>query len=176
VHLRYILFSALLVFASSAAIALTPETASYPDKNARFTVQVPNGWQAARENGALKLIAEANAVVLFQFVQDIKSDEAAKTALPQLAEMEGHQFDLEKMQISYHVRDADNGEFKGYMTDAKGTDKGGHETMWQSVIFAPREGEYYLMTALWTTDDTSKTASDRADIFKSLKATNMQGN
>ena len=171
---RPAVFLAVLIVASPIH-ALTPETASYPQKNARFSVEVPAGWEAKHENGALKLIATANAVVLFQFVQSVKDDGTARSALPQLAELEGRQFDLENMQISHHVRDSENGDFKGLMTDGKGLDKGGHETIWQSVLFAPKEGEYYLMTALWTTEDTAKTAADRADIFKSLKTTNMQG-
>src|SRR3954452_13144242 len=174
VHFRRPLFFAALIVASSSR-ALTPETAVYPQKNARFSVEVPNGWEAKYENGALKLIAQANAVVLFQVLESVKDDGTAKSALPQLAELEGRQFDLENMQISYHVRDSENGDFKGLMTDAKGVDKGGHETMWQSVLFAPREGEYYLITALSTTADIAKPGPDRADIFKSLRATSMQG-
>src|SRR5689334_13857341 len=89
VHFRVVIvfFGALTVAGSTQALTL--ESASYPEKNSRFTVEVPSGWEAKHENGALKLVAQANALVLFQFVESVKDEEAAKSALPQLAELEG---------------------------------------------------------------------------------------
>jgi hypothetical protein len=40
------------------------------------------------------------------------------------------------------------------------------------MLFAPREGGYYLVTCLWAKDDAEKTEADRTTIFTSLKSLN----
>jgi hypothetical protein len=149
---------------------LQAESVSYPEKNPAFTVDVPKGWEAKYQNGAVTISAEANAVVLLQYVETVHDDATAKAAIPQLANMQGQQFNMDNMRISYHCRDLEMGAFKGLMTDGRGIDKGGHDTLWQVMIFAPQPGKYYLVTAMWTNEDGDKTLADRNAILQSLKA------
>lgn len=163
-----------LVFCVSAASALPghAETTSYPEKDPLFSVEVPSGWQIERGNGAVKLIAQANAVCLLQHVDNVKNEETAQAALPQLTELEGRQFDLNNLIISGKPKNLKFGDFNCFMTFGRGIDKGGNETHWQVMLFAPKEGDYYLVTCLWTKNDEEKTGPDRASIFNSLKSLN----
>jgi hypothetical protein len=103
-----------------------------------------------RENGALKLIAQANAVCLLQQVDNLKDDESAQVALPKLTELEGRQFNLDQLIISGKPKTIKFGDFNGFAGEGRGVDKGGKETLWQTMLFAPKEGVYYLVTCLWT--------------------------
>ena len=133
-------------------------------------MEVPKGWEAKHEHGAVKIVAEANALFLLQHVDNVKDESSAEAALPQLAELEGKQFDMQDVRIGVHGKAVQMGDFKGLITDCAGRDKAGNATLWQAMIFAAKEGDYYLVTCFWTNDDGPKTATDRADIFKSLKA------
>jgi hypothetical protein len=164
-----ILFFALC-FVSQTSISARAETVSYPEKNPLFTMEVPKGWEAKHERGAVKIVAEANALFLLQHVDNVKDEGSAEAALPQLAELEGKQFNMQEVIIAVHGKTVQMGGFKGLITDCKGRDQAGNDTLWQVMIFAAKEGDYYLVTCFWTNDDGPKTATDRADIFKSLKA------
>jgi hypothetical protein len=166
------LFRIVLIVICSIGIAvasLAAETVSYPEKDPLFAVEVPSGWKAKHENGAIKITAEVNAIFLLQHVDNVKDEETAQTALPELAALGGKQFKMENVKISDPGRPIRIGDFKGFITDGRGTDKHGNDTLWQVMIFAPKEGDYYLLSCWWTNDDTEKTAADRAGIFKSLK-------
>jgi hypothetical protein len=155
---------------SCVAGRLRAESVSYPEKDPLFRVDVPKGWEAKYQNGAVTISAEANAVILLQYVETVHDDETAKAAIPKLANMQGEQFNMDNMRISYHCRDLEIGAFKGLMTDGRGVDKGGHDTLWQVMIFAPQPGKYYLVTSMWTNEDGEKTLADRNAILQSLKA------
>lgn len=150
------------------------DAVGYPEPNPAFTLTVPEGWQSKREQGALKLIAEADAVVLVQRVDNVKDEAGAKQALPELVELEGKQFNMNGVVIGTTPSSTTMGDFSGFATVGYGTDPGGHKTSWQSLIFSPREGEYYLVTALWTAADAEKTAADRTAIFSSLRTTGLR--
>jgi len=164
----------LLFFTCSLSAAMAQsdraQTASYPEKNPLFTVEIPNGWQLQRENGAVKLVAQANAVCLLQHVDNVKDEETAQTALPELMQLEGHQFNLNSLVISGKPKVVKLGDFKGFAAIGRGTDKGGGETLWQTMLFAPKEGDYYLVTCFWTKNEEDKTTVDRTSIFTSLKS------
>jgi hypothetical protein len=155
------------------SISAHADTASYPQNNSLFTIEVAKGWQAKHEHGALKIEAQANALFLVQHVDNVKDESAAKGALPQLAEMEGRQFNMQDVKIAVHGMPVQMGEFKGLMTNCAGRDKAGNETLWQVMIFTPKEDDYYLVTCFWTKEDGEKTATDRAEIFSSLKAAGL---
>ena len=167
--LRLFLFAFCLSVGAQLSRA---ETASYPEKNPVFTVEAPIGWQIKRENGALKLIPQANAVCLLQYVENVKDEETARTGLPELTSLEGHQFNLDNLVISAKPKAVRLGDFNGFTTDGRGVDKAGNETFLQTMLVAPKEGVYYLVTCLWTKDDQEKTAADRTAIFNSLKSLN----
>jgi hypothetical protein len=106
-------------------------------------------------------------------VDNVKDESAAKAAVPQLADLQGKQFNMQGVRIAVPARATQMGDFKGFMIDGRGTDRAGNDTLWQVMIFAAKDDDYYLVTSLWTNDDAEKTAADRAEIFKSLKvATN----
>ena len=159
-----------LCFITATAVSARAETVSYPEKNPLFTVEVPAGWKAKHENGAITIAAEANAVVLLQHVDNVKDESAAKAAVPQLADLQGKQFNMQGVRIAVPARATQVGDFKGFMIDGRGTDRAGNDTLWQVMIFAAKDDDYYVVTCLWTNDDAEKTAADRAEIFKSLKA------
>ena len=146
-----LVFITSCLFVASAQLGRA-ETASYPEKNPLFTVEIPVGWQVQRENGAVKLIAPDNAVCLLQYVESVKDEGAAQAALPQLTEFEAHQFSLENLVISGTPKAAKLGDFRGFTCDGRGTDKAGKETFLETMLFAPKEGAYYIITCLWFKD------------------------
>ena len=157
-------------FIALISVSARAETVSYPEKNSLFSVEVPKGWQAKHENGAITIAAEANAVCLLQHVDNVKDEDTAKVAVAELANLEGKQFNLEGIKITATGRPAQMGSFEGFMAEGRGTDRAGNDTRWKVMIFAAKDNDYYLVTCLWTSDDAEKTAADRAEIFKSLKA------
>lgn len=166
---------ALVCFGSFALLlgtlnctALGEDTVSYPEQKPAFALDLPKGWKAKHEDGAVRIEAEANAVFLLQRTETVKDEARAKSGLPEVAEYEGRQFNMQGMKISTHVRDVRMGDFHGFMTDASGTDAHGYVTFWQVFIFAVKD-EYFVVTSLWTSDDGDKTAADRAAVFTSLK-------
>jgi len=157
-------------FIALISVSARAETVSYPEKNSLFTVEVPKGWQAKHENGAVKIAAEANAVCLLQHVDNVKDEDTAKVAVAELADLQGKQFNIQGVRIEVPARATQVGDFKGFMAEGRGIDRAGNDTRWKVMIFAAKDNDYYLVTCLWTSDDAEKTAADRAEIFKSLKA------
>jgi hypothetical protein len=134
--LRFVFLTSCLGVAS--AQLSRAETASYPEKNPLFTVAIPVGWQVQRENGAVKLVAPTGAVCLLQYVDNIKDEEVAQAASPQLTEFEGHQFSLDNLVISGKSKAAKLGDFRGFTCEGRGVDKGGNETFWKTMLFETR--------------------------------------
>jgi len=165
---RIICGSALLL--ATSLPCLTAETVSYPDDRPVFTVAVPEGWEVRHEHGAVRIIAQANAVFALQHVDNVSDDDTAPVALAELASLQGKQFALEEMKVVRPTAPIQMGDFKGFITECVGKDKHGNDTFWQMMIFSPKDKDYYVATCLWTKDDAEKTAADRVDIFKSLKA------
>jgi hypothetical protein len=165
-----------LVIVAGVAVAaissgLAAESVSYPEGNAVFTIDVPKGWEAKHEHGAVKIIAEqADVIFLLQRVSNVKDENTAKEALPELAGVQAKQFALEDMKVAIPTANAEMGDFKGFMTECTGKDRNGKDAFWQLMIFSPKDDDYYLVSCLWAKEDAEKTATDRAQIFKSLKA------
>lgn len=166
------LFRIVLIVICSIGIAvasLAAETVSYPEEDPLFAVEVPSGWEAKHENGAVKIMGEANAIFLLQHVDNVKDESTAQAAVAELAALEARQFKMENVKIAEPGRPIRIGDFTGFITDGRGTDKHGHDTLWQVMIFAPKEADYYLLSCWWANDDAEKTAADLAGILKSLK-------
>jgi hypothetical protein len=162
---------AAIFLAGATTPCLAAETVSYPETTAVFTVDVPNGWEAKHEHGAVRILAQqADAVFLLQHVDNVKDENTAKEALPELANLQGKQFSLDEIKVTIPTAAAEMGDFKGVLMQCTGKDKHGNDTFWQVMIFAPKSNDYYLMTCLWTEQDAEKTDTDRGNIFRSLKA------
>ena len=156
------ILSFALCFVTQISISARAETVSYPEKNPLFMMEVPKGWEAKHEHGAVKIVAEANALFLLQHVDNVKDESSAEAALPQLA-------DMQDVKVAVPARAVQMGDFKGLITQLKGRDKAGNETLWQAMIFAAKEDDYYLFTCFWTNDDGPKTATIALIFSKSLK-------
>jgi hypothetical protein len=166
---RLIFVATIWIGARTDCIAA--EKVFYPEINAAFTVDVPNGWEARHEQGAVRIIAQqANAVFLLQHVDNVKDEETAKEALPDLANFQAKHFGLEDTKVMIPAAGAQMGDFKGMLTQCTGKDKEGNDIFWQVMIFSPKGDDYFLVSCLWSKDVGEKTAADRAALFKSLKA------
>ena len=150
--------------AASAAIAVP-----YPETNPVFTVDVPEGWQVKHEHGAVRIIAQADAVLILQHVDNVKDDDTAMAAVAELATLQGKQFSLADPKVVRPAAVMLSGEFKGFITECRGTSPHGMDTSWQVMLFSPKDNDYFLVTCLWTKDDAEKTAADRQTMFTSLK-------
>ena len=133
-------------------------------------MNIPAGWEARHEHGAVKIVAQAEALFVLQHVENVKDDNTAAVALSDLANLQGKQFALEEMKVASPTAATLMGDFKGFVTEYTGKDKRGRDMSWQVLLFSPKDDDYYLVSCFWTKDDAAKTATDRADIFKSLKA------
>jgi hypothetical protein len=161
-------FTTLLITPTPTCV--TCETVSYPEKDPLFTVNVPAGWEARHEHGAVKIVAQAEALFVLQHVENVKDDNTAAVALSDLANLQGKQFALEEMKVTSPTAATLMGDFKGFITEYTGKDKRGRDMSWQVLLFSPKDDDYYLVSCFWTKDDATKTATDRADTFKSLTA------
>ncbi len=155
----------------AAAAPLRAETASYPEKDPAFTVEVPEGWGMKRDNGALMLTTKDDAAFLFQQVTDVHDAKTAKAGLPNLAAAAAKVFKLkEGATVTAPPAAMDLGDIKAFGTEYKGKDADNEDAFWQVVIFSPADDkDYYVMTAICSDKTDKKTAPARDAIVKSIK-------
>ena len=159
----------IFLLCTLALLPLRAETANYPEKNPKFSVDVPNGWEAVRDKGTLKLTTNADVVVTFQHVSDAQEDAEAKEGLKTLAEQAGKIFKMTDAEVVTPPGPLQVGMFKGFATEYKGKDQDGQSAFWMCLIFTPEKGNYYLATVVCSDKDDKKTAADRDAIIKSIK-------
>jgi hypothetical protein len=154
----------------AGAASLRAESVSYPEKNPAFTVDVPANWQTLFENGALKMAPkQGDVLVLFQHVTDVKDEAGAKAGLPRLAEQAGQTFSVKNGEVAVQPMQTDAGKFKTWMTAYRGKDKDNEDAFWYVATFAPKPGDYYLMTVVYSLKDEKNSAADRATIQTSIR-------
>src|SRR6201999_2181266 len=91
---------------------LRAETVTYPEKDPAFSVTVPQGWKAEHEHGAVKIVAQADAIFVLQYVQNVKDENTANAALPEMAALQGKQFSLDDVKVETPAATTLMGDYK----------------------------------------------------------------
>ena len=158
----------------AAAFANAAVLVPYPEKDPLFTIEVPQGWEVKHEHGAVKLVAQSDAIFVLQHVDNVKNDDTAAVAMADLATLQGKNFSLQDTKVARPTTMTLMGDFKGFIIECTGKSPDGKDTSWQLMLFSAKNEDYYLATAFWANEDAEKTSADRSALFKSLKA--LRGN
>ena len=168
--MKLIRFCALVFLVSFAAgVQLRAGTVEYPKTDPVFTLEVPDGWQSNfTQDGSLTL-EKAGAELLCSIMpaKDITDDASAKASVPTFTEFV-KMFGMEDVKAAGPVTDVPLPNVKkAYGVDLNGK-LGGKDAVCKFLIFAPKEGKYFMLVVMGTVETLAATSQDGGKIVMSI--------
>ena len=166
-------FGAVVFLVSfAAAVQLRAGTVEYPKTDPLFTLEVPDGWQSNfTQDGSLTL-EKPGAELLCSIMpaKDIKDEASAKASIPTFTEFV-KMFGMEDVKADGPVSDVTTlpNLKKDYDVGLSGK-LGGKDGVCRFLIFAPKEGKYFMLVVMGTSETLAATSQDGGKIVRSITA------
>ena len=166
---RYFALAFLVSFAVTAQ--LRAGAVEYPKTDPVFSLNLPEGWQSNfTQDGSLTL-EKPGAELLCSIMpaKDITDEASAKASVPAFTEFV-KMFGLEDVKADGPVTDVPLANVKkAYGVDLNGK-LGGKDAVCKFLIFAPKEGKYFMLVVMGTVETLTATSQDGGKIVNSITA------
>jgi len=163
------LFVVVFLVSFAAAVQLRAGTVEYPKIDPVFTLEVPDGWQSNfTQDGSLTL-EKTGAELLCSIMpaKDITDDASAKASAPTFTEFV-KMFGMEDVKAAGPVTEVPLPNVKkAYGVDLNGK-RGGKDGVCKFLIFAPKEGKYFMLVVMGTVETLAATSQDGGKIVMSI--------
>ncbi|MEY2497369.1 MAG: hypothetical protein QOD12_925 [Verrucomicrobiota bacterium] len=164
-------FAVVFLVSFAAATELRAGTVEYPKIDPIFTVEVPDGWKSNFTDDGTLVLEKTGAELLCSIMptKDITDDASAKASAPSFTELV-KLFGMEDVKAAGPVAEVPLPNVKkAYGVDLNGK-LGGKDGVCKFLIFAPKEGKYFVLAAMGTTETLAATSEDGSKIVKSITA------
>jgi hypothetical protein len=166
---RYPVFAFCLFLGATSALEAT--IVSYPETNPVLNLDLPQSWKVARQDeGVLILTPEkGNALIMIRRAEHMKDERDAKIELAAMADEAKRMFTLHDVEAVGAATEKDLGSIKGLSGAYTAKDEKEQSAHFQLILFAARQGEFYVMTELYNDDHQLESILERTVLMKSLK-------
>ena len=165
------LFTVVFLVSFAAAVQLRAGTVEYPKTDPVFTLEVPDGWKSNFTDDGSLTLEKTGAELLCSIMpaKDIKDEASAKASVPTFTEFV-KMFGMEDVKAAGPVTDVPLPNVaKAYGVDLNGK-LGGKDGVCKFLIFAPKEGKYFMLVVMGTIETLAATSEDGGKIVKSITA------